>query len=607
MTTMSDQELADAEALLRQRLAQLASHAPTAVHLPDEVPVIAVNRPNRRGRRAGVIAAVTALIGAGGFTTYSFLGASNDAGAATPQEAVQTFISAAEHEDVLGMIDVTAPEEVAALHAALDSITADAQRIGALGTDLHTSGVQGVDVSADDLTLQTEFLEGGLASVRATSGTISVTFDAQKFPFGDNLRAVIGADTKPGTASTTLSNDDPIALLMTVQRDGRWYVSLEYTAAEYLRRANGWEAPGPVSRTPVGFDSPEAAVTGFYERLATLDFQSVLDTIAPGEDAMAWLSEAWLADAKAAIDRGRVDGWSVNVSGLTYETVGTGDHLTLQPSTFTISGTVPDHYSGNADPSLPTVVESSSGTQWALVPPGPLPETTDGLSFSSDFPLVGNYNMTNVLEDGKIAPLQFPQVGPQPFTIQRVDGCTTFTGNGSLSIFGIGRTPGATTVDGGYKVCDDTGASGAISVLLLTAGFKELPAVSVVQTDGKWYVSPLGTLLATAVAGLHEVKDGASLFDSPLAPFIFGGYSRGVLTAVAVGKPATGIDPNCLPALVVEGDVVTGVAADPPAAAVRACSETLSSVSAVSESGSASGPVVVEEPASSLPTATIAP
>ena len=69
---------------------------------------------------------------------------------------------------------------------------------------------------------------------------------------------------------------------MTVKQGGRWYVSLEYTAAEYIRRAAGWEVPAVVSRTPVGFDTPDAAVTGFYERLATLDFQSVLDTFAPG-------------------------------------------------------------------------------------------------------------------------------------------------------------------------------------------------------------------------------------------------------------------------------------------------------------------------------------
>ncbi|HVE18518.1 MAG TPA: hypothetical protein VNB52_05505, partial [Ilumatobacteraceae bacterium] len=106
MRSMSDQEYAQTEILLRERLAQLAQHAPTTVHRSDEVQVVETNRGARRGRRAGVIAAVTALIGAGGFTTYSFLGASNDGGAATPEEAVLTFVSAVEHEDLLGAIDM---------------------------------------------------------------------------------------------------------------------------------------------------------------------------------------------------------------------------------------------------------------------------------------------------------------------------------------------------------------------------------------------------------------------------------------------------------------------------------------------------------------------
>ena len=131
MTSMSDQELAETETLLRQRLAQLADHAPTTVRLAGEVPVVATNRPVRQRRRVGAIVAVTALIGAGGFTTYSFLGAANDTGAATPEEAVTTFVSAMEHEDLLGMIDVTLPEEVSVLRGAVDSATSDAKRVGA--------------------------------------------------------------------------------------------------------------------------------------------------------------------------------------------------------------------------------------------------------------------------------------------------------------------------------------------------------------------------------------------------------------------------------------------------------------------------------------------
>jgi hypothetical protein len=538
MTSMSDQEIAQTETLLRRRLAQLADHAPTAVHLPGEVPVVAVNGPIRhRHRRAGVIAAVTALVGAGGFTTYSLLGAANDVGAATPEEAVSAFVSAMEQEDVLGMIDVTLPEEVGALHSAVESITSDAKRIDLLGDEFDSSGVQGIDVSIDDLALETNFLEGGLATVTATSGTVSASFDPRAFPFGDKVRELLDDGQQIGTAASMgLGETDPPALLMTVERDGRWYVSIEYTIAEYVRRAAGWEVPGPVAHAAVGFDSPEEAVTGFYDRLRALDLQAAIDTFAPGEDALAWLAPMWMSDAQSAIAQGRSEGWSVAISGLTYETIGDGDHRTLKPVTFTVEGTVPADYDSAA-----------------------------------------------------------PTASPQPFKIERADGCTTYTG-AAQSIFGINSLPLAEPVEGGYQLC----AAGGLGLGLvgLAGGLTELPPISVVQTAGKWYVSPLGTALASATVGLHDLQDGSSLFDSALAPYLYGGMSRGFLERIVKGQPADSINPACLPALTVENGTVTGVIADPPPEVIRACDETPGLGSSSSTSSGSGVAVAVPTPES---------
>ena len=536
MTSLSDLELAQVETVLRQRLAELANHAPVAVRSPDEISVVTVHRPTGRARRAGVIAAVTALIGAGGFTTYSFLGASNNGGAATPAEAVADFVSAAEHEDVLGMIDMTLPEEVATLRAAIDSIVADAKRIDVLDTGFDGGGVKGVDISVDDLALDTNFYEGGLASVRATGGTFGLAFDPQLFPFGQKLRSVL-PDAQSSTSSMQLGGGDQIAQLMTVQRDGRWYVSVEYTIAEYVRVAAKWDVPGPVARAPIGFDSPDAAVSGFYERLAALDLQSAFDTFAPGEDAMAWLAQSWMAEAQSVIDSGRAKGWSVQISGLTYETIGTGDHLTLEPVTFRVEGTAPADL--NAD----------SGVLLA-------PSTE----------------------------------GPQPFTIERADGCTTYTGTFAQSLAspwsafsGVSSDPSAA---GSSKVCGPSRGFGLMGLLLLAGSSSDLPSVSVVQSGGKWYVSPLGTALASTSSSLHDLDAGSSLFDSPLAAFIYGVPSRAFLESIAKGQGLEQIVPECLPALTVDNGKVTGVVADPPPEAVRAClTGSFSSSSSTSSSG----------------------
>ncbi|MGZ4772520.1 MAG: hypothetical protein ACXV3B_07560 [Ilumatobacteraceae bacterium] len=557
MRSLSDQEFAETESLLRQRLAQLAEHAPTAVWMPDEVPVVAIKQRGRNRRQLGAIAAVTALLGAGGFTTYSFLAAGNDGGAATPEEAVTTFVSAIEHSDVLGMIDVTLPEEVGVLRAAVDSTTSDAKRLGLLGNDFDTTGVKGLDVSFNDLRLDTNYLEGGLASVTATSGTFHASFDPNAFPFGSKLRALLDQGQHASSHSSSLSTTNTPALLMTVQRAGRWYVSVEYTIAEYIRRSAGWEMPAPVTRSPVGFDSPEAAANAFYDRLAALNLPGVLEIFAPGEDAMAWLAQSWIDNAQEAIQHGRADGWAVAVSALTYETIGSGSHRTLNPVTFKLQGTVPA-----------TFAQASS--------------TSSGPAVSTGDPMP-------------------PTGAPQPFTIERADGCTTYLGDGVKNVFGLGDSPLFKPVDGGFQLCG-TGPVGAVSLLLISTGVAELPAVSVVESGGKWYVSPLGTALASVSTSLHDVDSGSSLFDSPLAPFLYGGLGRGYLESWVVGHSADSIDPTCLPALTVANGTVTGVVADPSPQAVRACASTVNNT-VVSSGGAVEGPpspVIQEATATSI-------
>jgi hypothetical protein len=616
MRSLSDHELVETETLLRQRLAQLADHAPTAVQMPDEIPVVAVHRSKRNRRQLGAIAAVTALLGAGGFTTYSFLAAGNNGGAATPEEAVTTFVSAIDHSDVLGMIDVTLPEEVGVLRDAVDSTTSDAKRLELLGNDFDASGIKGVGMSFKDLRLETNYLDGGLATVTATGGTFDLSFDPKTFPFGAKVRALLTDGQASNRAKDLGTATNPPALLMTVERDGRWYVSLEYTIAEYIRRSAGLDLPDAVTRSPIGSDSPEGAANSFYDRLAALDLRGALDTFAPGEDAMAWLAQSWITNAEAAITRGRAAGWTVAVSGLTYGTIGSGSHRTLKPLTFKLQGTVPagfDQASGSyADPSLPTVVYSSDGSGHALLPAGaPVPKTTAGLTFTTGFPQIdGNYNSTSVMPDGTIAPVAFPPPstgGPRPFTIERADGCTTYLGDGVKNVLGLDGSPLTKPVDGGFQLCGAT-PFGGLSVVFLAGGLAELPAVSVVESGGKWYVSPLGTALASVSTSLHDLATGSSLFDSPLAPFIYGGLSRSYLESMVVGKTVPdSIDPACLPALTVADGKVTGVVADPSPRAIRACSTALFSTSSSGVSVATPAPAVQEPSATTMSTVQAPP
>jgi hypothetical protein len=59
------------------------------------------------------------------------------------------------------------------------------------------------------------------------------------------------------------------------------------------------------------------------------------------------------------------------------------------------------------------------------------------------------------------------------------------------------------------------------------------------------------------------------------------------------GQTADTIDPACLPALTVEDGVVTGIVADPPPDATRACADTASLGGFDSASGSGFEPAPV--------------
>ncbi len=575
----SANEFAHTETQLRQRLAMLADHAPTAVHALDEVPVVASFRADHpRRRRFGVVAAVTALIGAGGFTTYSFLGAGSSGGAASPEEAVTAFVSAAEHQDILGLIDVTAPEEVAVLRTSIDLAIADGKRTHVLAESFDATGVQGVEVGIDGLQLSTNLIDNDLATVTVTAGTLHASFDPATFAMGDAVRQLLNGGEKAGSVSATLGATDTPVMLATVQRSGRWYVSLEYTAAEYLRHANQWDAPPQVSRTPVGADTPEGAVTAFYERLAAFDLQGAMDTFAPNENAVAWLAPLWLPAAQQGSDKAHAKGWSAKVSALQYETIGSGDHVVLKPSAFTIDATVPGDYGDTYvqdNPAWSTVVSDAYGSKFALVPPGQVPATIDGLTFSPEYPQFDTpVNFTSAHADGTITPLVFPAPhpdGPQSLTVVRADGCTTYTGAGAETMVGgLGSWFSRDRVDGGFRSCGSASDTGGL--LFLYGGLSELPSVAVVQSDGRWYVSPLGTALATVTASLHGVKDGAGLFDSPLGVYFYG-TSRAFLEQTTKDRSADTLDQACLPALTVVNGTVTGVVAAPPVAAVHACSD----------------------------------
>ncbi|MCU1360832.1 MAG: hypothetical protein JWN99_2121 [Ilumatobacteraceae bacterium] len=593
-STSADQ--ADLESIVRRQLHALADHAPATVRAIDEITVQPFATAPRRHRRraAGIGATIAAVAGAIGITTVALNGAGSGGGA-SPAEAVQQLVDAARHEDLLGMIDVIDPAEVPAVRAAAQQGQTEAQRSDLVSDQFDLNGIAGLDVSVVDLSLQTQQLADDLAIVSATSGTMTTHFDPTTFPFGRSLLDAVGAQS-PSTTSADLGPDGVDARVATIERDGRWYVSISYTVAELARSAAHDSFPTDAPPASEGFDSADAAATAFFDRLAALDFEGMVATAAPGEgDALARYASLWLPTATDWGNRAHTSGYDLHVSGLTYATTGDGDRRTLQPTAFVIEGTVPASTGVTLDPTLPTAISLDSGQGWVMIPAGrSLPATIDGLTVVSG-PDTNDYNFSTADVQGKVAQVPFASGdpdAPQALRVERADGCTTWSGPAASAMLA------STSTDGFENIGDDSWRSCATSLFapgLLSAlgagGATELPSVATVELDGQWYVSPLGTVAASVLDVLRSVPEGGSLFDSPLGTYVYG-TNRAFMQLIYVGRPASQLADGCAALFVIDGSgTITAVIDDPPPALIRRCGNSLVS----SGSATAAPQVAIEE------------
>ncbi len=604
------------ETMLRERIHQLADHAPVAVRQPDEARVAVFEGPRRRRRIAGIGATIVVLAGGAGLTAIGFQGASQPGGADSPEAAVQEFADALAAEDLLGMIDVTLPEEVGALRVAFDDAMREAKRLDLLDESFALDHVAGVDVVIDGLELTTEALAPDLVAVSPSAGSWSATFDQSAFAFGDSLR---GSDLLASGSGTGGSLIDSQARLVTVERDGKWFVSLGMSVAEAIRVNAGAEPPSSLGVLTEGSPTPEAAVDEFYRRLAALDVSGTAGLMAPGEGeafrryASLWFPvvDEWAANAAAA-------GLHLDLSGLEYERFGDGSRLSLRPTAFVLEGTVPAAWFGSSNGSQgnpriagqPVVVFTYDGAgAWVLAADAALPATTAELGepLRYDDPnlvavLEGsqNYSTTYATPDGTIEPFSedvpAPPEAPLPIRIERRDGCTTMTGQPFLDMF---HPAAAERIDDQtVRLC--SGESDSVMSLFLIAvvgsqGFPTLPTVAVVEDHGEWFVSPIGTIAAQLTQGFRDVPDGANVIDMPLVPYLLQAAPRATIDAMLTGENGAPIPAECVYIVEPIEAGATRIIADPPLDQVQACAAVLMYGS--SGGYSEGGAVRVEAPA----------
>jgi hypothetical protein len=381
--------------------------------------------PPRRGLRAllGALAAVV-LVG-GTVVAVGALGA--DGTASSPEAPVRALFDHAASGDVEGMLDQLLPGEREALARPLTDLVAQLERLGVLG-DVDLDNLKGYSLQVSGLDLDAQTRRDDLAFVRVTGGTATWSFAPSDLPLGSLLPSVLGAQpsaSSPSRGSTDLGGGGPDAGLVTVKRDGRWYVSIGYTIAEQARASSGRSIDDLGQRvTATGADSPEDAVRQLLEHGAELDLRGVLGLLPPGEmGALQEYAGLFLPEVEQAIA---------------------------------------------AEPDRPTI-------------------TIDSLELASDV-------------DGDVATV----------TVEKLTGTATVPGGGSYALDADGcvtiREPGAAP----QRTCVDDlpmqELGPSLGGLELAGGTDT--AVRTVKVDGRWYVSPVRTMLDGLVASLRSVQPG---------------------------------------------------------------------------------------------------
>ena len=235
------------------------------------------------GRLAVGVAAILATV-AGGF---AFNTLTQPDGSTTPEAAVEALFDAIDDEDIIGVVEALEPNERKIVRPSLERLSEELERTGVVSGDLDLGGVEGIDITVDELDLRASYLGDDVATVQVVGGTIASSGNVDELPLGRVVKDLVTNDAQ---YDVMLDSNEPADLsgiqLVARRVDGSWHVSLLYTAAELIRTDMDPQ-PDPPSYgrgiAPRGADSPEAAVRELVDAGVAIDTRRMIELMPPGE------------------------------------------------------------------------------------------------------------------------------------------------------------------------------------------------------------------------------------------------------------------------------------------------------------------------------------
>jgi hypothetical protein len=209
---------------------QRSAPPPPVYGQPAAPPPYAATTGSSRGSAAKIVAVVGLVLAivAAGYLGWRFFWPRG--GADSPEEAVEKLMLAVADQDPLALVDVVSPAEAEGLDDVYDALRERAEDEDLVedddaitdALDLEFSGLSfGVEQQGDDL-----------ARVALVGGQYDASWDPSDLPDRlDFLAAEAPADQESGELVELFEGEKPT--VTTIRIDGRWYVTLVGTAADY--------------------------------------------------------------------------------------------------------------------------------------------------------------------------------------------------------------------------------------------------------------------------------------------------------------------------------------------------------------------------------------
>lgn len=287
------------------------------------------------GRAVAGIVGVLLLVG-GTVFAMTQLGSS---GPGSPEEAVADLLDAASDEDVLGLLAALDPGERDTLRQPVQDMFAEFERLEIVDSSFALDGIAGIDLEFDDVTYRTEPVRDDLVRVYFTGGTVSGSFKADELPIGDFVSDTLDrfeADISGVEESETSPITDDDTFLVARNGSDGWRVSIAYTAAEAARSELGLPLPAS-GISPIGADSPEAAVEGMLRATADLDLQGIIARLSPGElGALQEYAGLFIDEAAAELQSASAD-FEMSIDELSLRSDEAGDRASVFIEAFAVT------------------------------------------------------------------------------------------------------------------------------------------------------------------------------------------------------------------------------------------------------------------------------